>query len=266
MKMRKKSQEGLAMPDGVRTYISMFHPQQVEIAVETLVPMQENEEIHGPLLFDDRHHLLTDSFKMFGQNKPLIVYPRKKDSYWIIDGVRGWHAGKAARFTHLSCLVLDVDKQRAFEIMQILNSGGRHVTYKMKAKKLELLDKHAKQYLKETAAGDNEASDLTVRQFIGTILGMSERYVTEFKAVCAHEDSDILLDNMDTKLMTLNQASNVARNRTAKPSINKGEIPLGKKDELACEDCPRRRKFQALIEDYGDGQAVATKEERGGTQ
>jgi len=141
---------------------------------------KNNSSSTSPLLFDDRHKLLTSSFKQFGQNKYVIVYPGENGQHSIIDGVRCLHAAKAAGFTHLSCIVLDVDKHRAFEIMQILNSGSRKVTYAMKAKKLELLEKHAKLYLKENGSGENEESKLTVRQYMGSILQMSERYLPRF--------------------------------------------------------------------------------------
>ena len=249
--MIKKATDEIAMPNAVRTYIDMFRPEQREIPAQKLQPMPENEEIHGPLLFDDRYHLLTESYKQFGQNKPLIVYRAEEDSYWIIDGVRGWHAGKAAGFTHLSCLVLEVEKPRPFEIMQILNSGGRPVTYKMKAKKLELLEKHAKQYLLETGADENEATELTVRQYKAIILQMSERYVTEFKAVCSHPEKEFLLDQMD-KGMSLNKASAIARNKKVPMPKPKGNIPLGRKQIITCEDCPRKKEFQDMIEKYDD--------------
>lgn len=195
---------------------------------------------------------MTSSIKTVGQYRYATVCPGEEDRFWIIDGLRNINAAKDAGFTEVSCVVLNVDRQRAFEIMQVLNSGHRKVTYAMKAKKLELIEKHAKRYLKENGTGDNEASDLTVRQYMATILGMSETYVSDFKAVCAHPESTLLLDQMDTRLISLKKAAAIARNKSAKVPELKKTITQGQKQEFACAECPRRKKFQDEVDNYGD--------------
>lgn len=249
--MENQTQE-IKYREGVDTYINMFDPQHLELDIELLVPMPENAEINGPLLFDERHNRLTESFTMFGQAKSVIVYPGENGTYPIIDGERITQAAKAAGFSKLSCIVLKVDKNRAFEIMQILNSGQRRETHTMKARKLELLERHAKKYLKECSINDNEASDLTVRQYMGVILQMSERSVTAFKQVCSSALKEELLDQMDKGLIKLHKAAKIAMNKNSKVLSLKKEIPLEQKQELTCEDCPRRNKFLARTDNYND--------------
>lgn len=250
--MRENTHNGLAMPEGMGTYIQMYKPKQMELKIDALVPMPQNEEINGPIQFDEKHELLTESFRQFGQNRPIITYKRDDMTYWIIDGVRAWHAGSAAGFSSLSCLVLDVNNQRAFEVMQILNSGQRRMTYSIKAKKLELLEKHAKSYLKETGAGDNEASELTVRQYMGIILQMCERNVSDFKAICHHPDKDRFLGEMDKGLMSLHKAATIARNKKDKMPAPKQNIRVGEVPVITCQDCPRRKEFMELADRYDD--------------
>jgi hypothetical protein len=250
--MSQNTHHGLAMPNGMGSYIRMYNPQQQELEIDSLVPMPQNEEINGPIQFDDKHELLTESFKQFGQNRPVITYKRDDSTYWIIDGVRGWHAARAAGLKEVSCLVLEVSDERAFEVMQILNSGQRKVTYVMKAKKLELLEKHAKQYLLENRTGDNEASDLTVRQYMGTILQMCERNVSDFKAICHHPDKDRFLGEMDKGLMSLHKAATIARNKKDKMPTPKQNIRVGEVPVITCQDCPRRKEFLEMAERYDD--------------
>lgn len=259
--MRKNTHPGLIMPEVIGSYIKMYNPEQFELGIDTLFPMPQNEEIHGPLVFDEAHKLLTESFRQFGQNRHVIVYRRNEKEYRIIDGVRCFHAAKAAGFKELSCLVLNVDDQRAFEVMQILNSGNRRVTYAMKAKKLELLEKHAKQYLLENGTEDNEASKLTVRQYMAGILQMSERYVTEFRAICHHPDKDRLIGEMDKNLMTMNKAAALARNKHAKIPMPQERIPLGKRPVLTCPDCPRRKEFLDMVERYQEEPAQCAQDD-----
>lgn len=248
--MSENVQDGLAMPKSLSTYIQMFKPLNIDLSIDVLVPMSENEEIHGPVAFDEKHELLVNSIRQFGQVNPIIIYRPVDGTYSIINGVRTHIAAKAAGLTSISCVILDVDKERAFEIMQILNSGTRRVTYAMKAKKLEMLEAHAKKYLKEAKQDGNEASDLTVRQYQGDVLQMCERNVSKFRSIIAHPEREILIDNMDKGFMSLHKAAAIACNKTAKVPTQKGNIPLGKRDELACDDCPRRNKFTSKIDNY----------------
>ncbi len=256
--MKKENEEVVKYHKVIGSYIQMFNPTQCELEISTLFPMPENEEITGPLIFDDAHQRLVKSLKSIGQNIDVIVFPKDENTYWIIDKVRVMQAAKDAGFTQITCTILDVDYERAFEISQVLNSTSnrRRETYQMKAKRLEGLENHAKQYLKENAIDDSENSELTVRQYMATILGMSERYVSEFKAICHHEEKDRLLGEMDKGLMTMNKAAAIARNQLTKMPTPKSKIPLGKKPVLTCSDCPRKKEFMDMIENYEDDSEV----------
>ena len=171
-------------------------------------------------------------------------------NYQVIDGLRLLLACKEAGLKTVSCTVLDVDRNTAIEIMHILNSGSRKITYALMARKISLLEAHAKKFLKEARGTDNEFSEMTVRQYVALVLQMSERSLTEFKAIATHPDKDRLIDDMDKGLMSLHRTAGIARGEKPRLPIPKDEIPLGSKPVITCEKCPRRDEFLAKVETY----------------
>jgi hypothetical protein len=252
--MNKEKEEAVKYHKVIGTYLQMFNPQQCELEISSLEPMPENDEINGPLKFDEAYQRLVQVIKAVGQNRDALVFRKDADTYWIIDGVRVTHAMKDAGFTHATCTVLDVDYQRGFEISQVLNSAGhrRRETFQMKAKKLELLEKHAKSYLMETRSGDNEQSQQTVRQYMATILGMCERYVSDFQHICHHSESNRLLGEMDKGLISMHKAAAIAKNKHATLPPSKQSFPVGRQAVLTCSECPRRKEFLDKIDQYDD--------------
>lgn len=235
------------------TFLKMFNPTLKELPVYEIFALPENEEINGPLVFDLHHERLTKSIKAFGQAKPIIVF-EDGGLIWIIDGVRIKHAAAEAGYKEVSCLMLDVDKPRAVEIMHLLNTGHRKETYAVKAKRLELLNKYAKQFIKENGIGDNEDSSGETRDYIAAVLKMCPTNVSKFQAVCAHPERDTLIANMDDKSLkfSLNKAAAIASNKTAKVPDLKKTIEQVKKQEFACANCPNRNKFKQAVDNYGD--------------
>lgn len=265
--LAKKMSNTIKYHERVDTFLKMFNPTLKELPVYELFALPENEEINGPLVFDLHHERLTKSIKAFGQAKPIIVF-EEGGITWVIDGVRIKHAAAEAGYKEVSCLVLEVDKARAIEIMHLLNTGHRKETYATKAKRLELLNKYAKQFIKENGIGDNEDSSGETRDYIAAVLKMCPTNVSKFQAVCAHPDKDILIANMDDKSLkfTLNKAAAIARNKTAKVSDLKKTIAQEKKQEFACADCPRRNKFKQEVDNYDDMAGEVAAQIEGGSE
>jgi len=237
----------------VDTYLKMFNPKLVDLPTDELLVLPENTEINGPLQFDELHQRMVKSIRALGQGKPVIVF-EDIGHPWIIDGGRITYAAKEAGYTHVTCIVLDVDRERALEIMYLLNSGERKFNYAMRAKRLELIQDHAKRFIKENGIGDSDGSTMETREYIATLLHLSPSYVSDFQAVCAHPDKDTLIEQMDNKLtkLSLKKAAAIARNKTAKVPDLKKTIEKGKVQEFACANCPNRNKFKQAVDNYGD--------------
>jgi hypothetical protein len=248
-----KVKEEVKYQENVDTFFKMFNPKMEELSVYELYALPENEEINGPLVFDLYHERLTKSIKAFGQAKPIIVFD-EGGLTWIIDGVRIKYAAADAGFTHVSCLKLEVDKTRAVEIMQLLNTGQRKETYAIKARRLEILNRYAKQFIKENGIGESENSSGETRDYIAANLKMCPTYVSDFQAVCASPKKDELIARMDDRAerLSLKKAAALARNKSVKVAELKKSIPRGRKEEYACEECPRRKIFQDAVNNYGD--------------
>lgn len=266
--LAKKMSNTIKYHERVDTFLKMFNPTLKELPIDELEALPENEEINGPLVFDLHHERLTKSIKAFGPAKPLITFRNKDGRLKIIDGLRIKCAAEAAGFTHISCLILEVDEARAVEIMHLLNTGHRKETYATKAKRLELLNKYAKQFIKENGIGDNEDSSGETRDYIAAVLKMCPTNVSKFQAVCAHPEKDTLIANMDDKSLkfTLNKAAAIARNKTAKVTDLKKTIAQEKKQEFACADCPRRNKFKQAVDNYGDMAGEVATQIAGGSE
>ena len=206
---------------------------------------------------DEGIEMLAASMEEVGQGRPIIARPTDDGQLEIVDGARTLEAARFLGWVAVTAVLLNnIAEEDVLPLMMALNSNNRKFTYKLRAKRFHALKKHAQALLKAGNIPGNEESDMTTRKYLQKILGFdNERYVSDFETVLKSPHCELLLDQLDRKLISFAKAVKKAAGMKAPPKPDDNTYK-DKSGVYTCEDCPRRKAFLDKLDDISDAYTI----------